>query len=54
MYNVPGQRVIDTQIDGKGSRGFTDDQGRQLTSGVYLYQLRAGDFVARHSMLLVR
>ncbi len=43
VYNVPGQRVIDTQIDGKGSRGFTDDQGRQLAPGVYVARILDGD-----------
>jgi len=60
VFNLLGQRVRSlmdrTELPGVHRVAWDgrDDQGRQLTSGVYLYQLRAGDFVARHSMLLVR
>jgi len=31
-----------------------DDHGRQVASGVYFYQIRSGDFEARHRMVLLK
>ena len=54
IYNIAGQKV--TQIIGKGSVGANQviwDAG-EMASGVYLYKLTAGDFVASRKMVLLR
>jgi hypothetical protein len=60
IYNLLGQ-PIRTLIDEKIDAGFNsikwegrDDGGRQMPSGVYLYQMRAGSFVATRKLVLMR
>ncbi len=54
IYNIAGRKV--TQIIGKGSVGVNQviwDAG-EMATGVYLYKLTAGDFVASRKMVLLR
>ena len=60
IYNVLGQRVR-TLVEADQQSGRyevvwdgLDDAGRSAASGVYVYQLRAGTFLASRTMLLVR
>ena len=60
VYNVAGQlvrTVVNSQQDA-GTYGATwdgrDGTGRQVSAGVYLYQLRAGDKALTRKMVLVR
>ena len=60
IVNMLGQRVR-VLLDEKKSAGRytirwdgTDESGRQVGSGIYLYQLRAGDHVSVKKMTLVR
>lgn len=55
VFNIQGQEVA-TLFDGNmaaGAKTVTFD-GRNLASGVYLYQMQAGDFVQTRKMLLVK
>ena len=60
VYNLAGQQVV-TLVEGRRPAGpYTvpwdgrADGGRPLASGVYLYRLRAGDWVKTRKLLLVR
>ena len=60
VVNLRGQ-VIATLVDGPLKRGThvyqwdgTDDKKVRVASGVYLYQLKAGDFTATRKLVLVR
>ncbi|MBN1559951.1 T9SS type A sorting domain-containing protein [candidate division KSB1 bacterium] len=60
IYNIQG-RLICTLVDGilqPGEHVVTFDaineDGFFLPSGVYIYQLQAGDFVAKKRLLLMR
>jgi len=60
LFDVQGRVVRTlwngTQGAGRASVGWdgTDDRGRPLAAGVYLYSLRAGDEVSRDRVLLIR
>ena len=60
VYNVSGQRVR-TLVDESRSAGThavtwdgRDDNGSSVSSGVYFYRLRAGDFSESRRMTLIR
>ena len=60
VFNLLGQHIR-TLVDEKKNPGSyqimwngLDDQGQALSSGVYLYKMRAGDFTAMKKMVLVR
>ncbi len=60
IYNLTGQRVA-TLVDGVQSAGehtiewnSTDNAGNRVASGVYIYRLEAGDFIASKKMTLVK
>ncbi len=60
IYNLLGQPVR-TLVDVFQSAGHyrvvwdgRDDQGNTATSGVYIYELKAGDFVARRKLMLLK
>lgn len=60
IYNIVGQ-VIKTLVDDqKGAGYFTapwdgrDEKGREVTSGVYFYQMKAGDFCHMRKMILLQ
>jgi len=61
IYDVLGRRVrtlIDGKRQGAGPHAVdwngTNDAGRSVASGVYLYRLRAGDFTATGKMTVIR
>ena len=60
VYNMLGQKVA-TLVDAKMPAGaYTvtwngkDDRGRQMGSGIYIYQIEAGKFKATKKMLLMK
>jgi hypothetical protein len=60
VYNLFGQEVR-RLVDGKVKSGThsvlwdgRDSSGRDVASGVYLYKMRAGDFVKVRNMVLIR
>ena len=60
LYDLAGQKV-GTLVDGRRGPGTyvvrwggRDDSGRELSSGVYLYRLRAGGRVETRKLLLLR
>lgn len=60
IFNLPGQKVT-TLVKEYKTAGYhkliwsgTDESGRLAASGVYLYHLKAGKFVAMKKMLLLR
>lgn len=60
IYNVAG-KVVATLVDAKETAGFrsvvwdgTDDVGRKVASGVYLYGMEAGSFSDRRVMILLK
>lgn len=60
VFNVLGQKVatlIDQRLNAGRHRaewGGTDAQGNTVSSGVYLYRLTAGEFVATKKMVLLK
>ncbi|MFQ5652969.1 MAG: FlgD immunoglobulin-like domain containing protein, partial [bacterium] len=60
IYNLRGQ-LVRTLLDGKFNAGNhsvvwdgRDDRARQVTSGLYVTRMQAGDFVQHHKMLLIK
>ncbi len=60
IYNALGQQVK-TLVDGVREAGVyretwdgTNENRRQVSSGIYIYQITAGGFTARRKMLLLR
>ena len=60
VYNVIG-RLVRTLIDRDLPAGYhtarwegRDEQGRSAASGVYFYELRAGSFMDRRRIVLLR
>lgn len=60
IYNAIGQRVA-TLVDRRQTPGTytvswngTGSQGRLLSSGVYIYRMKAGDFVQSRKMILLK
>jgi hypothetical protein len=60
VYNILGQKVT-TLVDKEMSAGRyvaewdgASDGGRQVSSGVYLYKLEAGNFIKTRKMLLLK
>ncbi len=60
IYNMLGQK-IKTLVDAKQTAGEyrirwngRDESGREVASGIYLYRLKAGDFVSTKKMLLLQ
>ncbi|KPL05477.1 MAG: hypothetical protein AMJ73_00785 [candidate division Zixibacteria bacterium SM1_73] len=60
IHNILGQEVR-TLVDGPKTGGSheviwdgKDDRGREVASGIYLYQLKAGDLTETKKMLLLK
>jgi len=60
IYNILGQRVKTLVNEEKKAGTYEviwdgkDDQGKGVSSGIYFYQLRAGDFTETKKMLLLK
>jgi hypothetical protein len=60
IYNTAGQRVRRLVEEGKEAGSYRvvwdglDESGRRTATGVYLYELKAGDFVQVRKMALIR
>ena len=60
IFNIRGQRVrlLAKGVWAQGSHSIewngTNDDGRAVGSGVYFYQMRAGEFVETRRMLLLK
>ena len=59
-YTVSGQK-IKTLVEGRRAAGYhtvrwdgKDQEGREVSSGIYLYRLRAGDLVSVKKMVVLR
>jgi hypothetical protein len=60
VYNVAG-RLVRTILDRPVEAGFgeivwdgRDTSGKRVASGVYLYRMKAGDFVSKRTMVLLK
>ncbi|MBN1212508.1 MAG: T9SS type A sorting domain-containing protein [candidate division Zixibacteria bacterium] len=60
IFNLLGRKVA-TLVDGVQEAGHkqvewrsTDDSGRKVSSGIYLYRLTAGDFAQSRKMILLK
>ena len=61
VYNMLGQRIA-TLIDGEYHNAGTyqamwdarDDAGREISSGIYIYRITAGDFIETKKMTLMK
>ena len=60
VYAVSG-RLVRTVVDEYREAGYgravwdgTDSAGHRVASGVYMYEMRAGDFVSRKMMVLLK
>ena len=60
IYNILGQRVV-TLVDEEKAAGSyeviwngVDNSGQRVASGIYLYNMRAGDFVESRKMMLMK
>jgi hypothetical protein len=60
IFNLLGQKVM-TLVDETRPAGIhqvewngTDDDGKSVSTGVYLYRIQAGDFVETKKMLLLK
>ena len=60
VYNAAGQRIRTLVDETKEAGSYqavwngADDAGKPMAGGVYLYELRAGDFVQVRRMVLIR
>jgi metal-sulfur cluster biosynthetic enzyme len=60
IYNLAGQKVATLVQGTRGAGAYTvhwdgrDDSGKELASGVFLYQMRAGNQVKTRKLLLLR
>jgi|GEM_PF-3765755 hypothetical protein len=60
VFNIRGQlvRALVNEVVVPGEYSFfwqsLDDHGEELSSGIYFYRLRAGDFVATRKMVIVK
>ncbi|MCB0261099.1 MAG: T9SS type A sorting domain-containing protein, partial [Calditrichaeota bacterium] len=60
VYNLLGEKIV-TLVDARQGAGRhqvrwngRDENGQPVSSGVYIYRLRAGSFVQSRKMILVR
>ncbi len=59
IYNLKGQKVKTIPVilsgdEGSGIWNGTDDSGKSVSSGIYFYKLRAGDFQQVKKMMLLK
>jgi len=60
IYNLMGQKLRTLISDEKEAGSYhvswdaKDDKGNLVSSGIYLYKMKAGDLVQTHKMLFIR
>jgi flagellar hook assembly protein FlgD len=60
IYNLKGQRIrrLINEVKTQGKHSViwngTDENGKLVSSGVYLYRLQAGDFHTTRKMLMMK
>jgi flagellar hook assembly protein FlgD len=60
IYNILGQKVRTLVDESKRAGSYEviwdgkDDKGKEVGSGIYFYQLRAGDYTETKKMILVK
>jgi flagellar hook assembly protein FlgD len=60
IYNILGQKVRTLVDEPKRAGNYEvvwdgkDDNGKEVASGIYFYQLKAGDFTEAKKMLLLK
>ena len=57
IYNIKGQLVKQLSIDNRQSSipwDGKDENGRELSNGIYFYQLQTGDYVETRKLVLLR
>ena len=60
IYNLRGQAIktLVNELQGTGMQTATwkgeNDQGQKVSSGVYIYQIKVGDFITSKKMLLIK
>ncbi len=60
VFNVQGQRIVSLVNARQSSGSFAakwngkDEKGKDVVSGVYFYQIKAGEFIATKKMTLLR
>ena len=60
IYNILGEKIV-TLVDEKLSAGYKivewdgkDNQGNEVSTGIYFYKLKAGDFTQTKKMVLLK
>ncbi len=60
IYNILGEKIV-TLVDEKLSAGYKivewdgkDDQGNEVSTGIYFYRLKAGEFTQTRKMVLLK
>jgi flagellar hook assembly protein FlgD len=60
IYNLNGQKVRTLVNEEKASGSYTvtwdgkDDKGQNVVSGIYIYDMNAGDFTEKKKMVLLK
>ena len=60
LYNILGEKIstLMNEVQETGVKEVTwngtDDSGRTVSAGIYIYQLRAGEFIESRKMVLIR
>ena len=60
VYDIMG-RIVKTLINGSQTAGYksliwdaTNDYGKPVSAGIYLYQIQAGEYISTKKMVLLK